>query len=299
MKPTILNPGNRIAIVAPAGKVNKGKVMAGKELLESWGLEVQLAKHVFDHFHRFAATDEQRLGDLQQAMDDPMVKAIFCARGGYGCSRILDKLDWNRFGQHPKWVIGFSDITALLGELQQRNFPCIHGPMAAQISQSGGEEAAEYFRELLFGHPVHVTSKPHAFNCMGQAEAPLTGGNLSILCHLLGTPSAVNTAGKILFIEEISEYLYTTDRMMVQLKRAGVLKDLAGLIVGQMSDMKDDEDSFGNSAYDIIREHTAEYNYPVAFGFPAGHEAENYALPFGLPVRFTVGPEGGKLEVKL
>jgi muramoyltetrapeptide carboxypeptidase len=295
--PSVLQKGDQIAIVAPAGKVNQEKVQAGKHLLESWGLRVSLGKHVFGAFNRFAAQDEQRLEDLQRVLEDPAIKAVVCARGGYGVSRIMDRLNWQPFLDHPKWVVGFSDITALLSEIQQKGVACIHGPMAAQMSQTGGEQAAEHLRKLLFGESCVIQAEAHRFNRPGQVKATVTGGNLSILCHITGTPSELDTKGKILFIEEISEYLYNTDRMMVQLKRAGHLEHLAGLIVGHMTGMKDDEDSFGKQAYEIIREHTEEFDYPVAYGFPAGHEADNYAIPLGVPVKLSVDEQGTTLRI--
>jgi muramoyltetrapeptide carboxypeptidase len=239
----------------------------------------------------FSGTDEERLNDLQHMLDDRNIKAILCARGGYGVGRIIDRINFKKFRKHPKWIIGFSDITVLHSHIfSNYKIASLHAPMAAAFNN--GEFNNLYIlslKDALEGKPSHYECAAHAFNKTGEAKGQLVGGNLSLICHLIGTGSDIKTKNKILFLEDVGEYLYNVDRLMMQLKRSGKLEKLAGLIIGGFTDNKDTERPFGKSIYDIIYEQLNEYNYPVCFGFPVSHEKENYALKIGLRYSLHVG----------
>jgi muramoyltetrapeptide carboxypeptidase len=291
--PSPLNPGSCIGICAPARKVSAEELAAGISLLESWGLRVKFPKFLYGAFHQFSGTDEQRAADLQELIDDPEVDAIICARGGYGCVRIVDRIDFSPLMNKPKWIIGFSDVTVLHNHLQQQcNIASLHAPMV--YSMDAGRttpEALESLRRVLFGEARPFNCNPHSLNRPGTARGILTGGNLSLLYALSGSVSEADTAGKILFLEDLDEYLYHIDRMMMQLKRSGKLANLAGLIIGGMSDMKDNTVPFGYRAEEIIAEAVSEYRYPVCMGFPAGHISNNHALLFGATYQLHVGQQ--------
>jgi muramoyltetrapeptide carboxypeptidase len=224
-------------------------------------------------------------------------KAIIAARGGYGCSRIIDQLDFTNFIKSPKWLVGFSDLTVILSQLYQLGYASVHAPMAKSITLEGAGEAAESLRSILFGELPGYSVVPHALNRTGSAVAEIVGGNLCMLAHIIGSSTQMDTEGKILFIEDINEYLYNLDRMMIQMKRAGKLSHLAGLIVGQFTDMKDNTNpSFGKTAYEIIHEHIAGYDYPVSFNFPVGHVADNRAIGIGMNAYLDVNKEGVELH---
>ncbi|MEZ5199071.1 MAG: LD-carboxypeptidase [Bacteroidales bacterium] len=277
--PPYLIKGDKVAIVAPAGKIKKELVNDAKRTLENWGLCVVLGKNVYQEHFQYAATDKSRLSDLQKALDDNEIKAIFCARGGYGLIRIMDDIDFSNFKKMPKWIIGFSDITILHAHIHSNfGIETLHATMAAGLKD---ELSANTLRNCLFGQPQNYELKTESNSRQGRAAGRLVGGNLAILCSLIGTPSDMDTTGKILFIEDIGEYLYRLDRMMWQLKRADKLKNLAGLVVGGFTDMKDNDNPFGKSAYEIITEAVEETNYPVCFGFPSGHQQDNRALFLG------------------
>ncbi|KAA5547552.1 S66 peptidase family protein [Adhaeribacter rhizoryzae] len=291
-----LQAGDKVAIVALARKVDFADLEPGINILESWGLQVVLGKTLYESFHQFAGPDEIRLADFQTMLDDPEIKAIFSARGGYGTTRLLDQINFTNFRQQPKWLIGFSDITALHSHIHNFGIESIHGTMPALFAKTGAEEAVESLRKILFGENITYQSPAHDLNILGQAEGPLGGGNLSLLVTCIGTTSDIDTSGKILFLEDLDEYLYHIDRMMVQLDRAGKLKNLAGLIVGSMSDMKDNAVPFGKNAYEIISEHAGKYGYPVCFDFPTGHEPKNLALVCGRKSILKVTDAGTSLE---
>jgi muramoyltetrapeptide carboxypeptidase len=230
-------------------------------------------------------------------LDNPEVKAVISARGGYGSARILDLVDFSQFVLHPKWVVGFSDITAVLAHIQKMGIACIHGIMPTLFGRPGSELAQQTLRQALFGEPVtYPVLPPHPLNRVGSGRGAITGGNVSLLTSIIGTPSEVDFTGKILFLEEVEEYLYSLDRMLVHLKRSGKLKALAGLLVGHMTDLQDNPEPFGKNAYEIIRDHTGEYGYPIAFGFPTGHEVENLALVCGGEARLEVTDSGASLQ---
>lgn len=291
-----LQAGDKIAIVSTARKVSLEEMQPAVEVLQSWGLEVILGETIGAEFHQFAGPDVLRRNDLQRFLDDASVKAILCARGGYGTARILDELDFTSFAQNPKWIIGFSDVTALHAHLYQLGFESLHAIMPILFPRQGSEDAIESLRKILFGEAISYEVPAHDFNRLGTAEGELVGGNLSILHTIIGTRSDFDYDGKILFLEDLDEYLYHVDRMLVHLDRCGKLQNLAGLIIGHMSDMKDNQIPFGQNAYEIIQVHTAKYNFPVCFDFPVGHEAHNLALVCGRKARLEVKENGSSLS---
>ncbi|MGR3809156.1 S66 peptidase family protein [Jiulongibacter sp. NS-SX5] len=278
--PPSLKPGDQIGVISMASKLDKERFFEGKKILEEgYGFKITEGQYLFEEHFNFAGTDEQRLSDLQQMLDNPAIKAIIAGRGGYGTSRIIDKVDWAKFRQNPKWIVGFSDITALHSKVQSLGFQSIHGPML--VTMSNEEISTDSLIKTLTGEPLNYSERGHIFNREGIAKAPVIGGNLCLLAHNIGAEADISYDHKILFIEDIGEYYYNIDRMMVQLKRAGKLKNLAGLIVGQFSDSKENSTIFGKDAYEIIAEHTAEYTYPISFDFPIGHDKENRAIRCG------------------
>ena len=298
--PPYLQPGDRVAIVAPARKISPSEIDAAVRLLRSWQLEVVLPEHLFDSDNQFAGPDDIRALTLQQQLDDPSIRAILCARGGYGTARIIDQLDFSHFRQCPKWLIGYSDITVLHSHIHQRlGIATLHATMPINIPTDADRKtypSTETLRQALFGAPLQYALPSHPLNRSGSAQGQLVGGNLSILYSLCGSPSDLDTDGKILFIEDLDEYLYHIDRMMMNLKRCGHLSHLAGLIVGQMSDMHDNTIPFGATAEQIIRHATSEYSYPICFNFPAGHNGtDNHALILGHSATLTVTPDGSTL----
>lgn len=298
--PPYLKPGDLVGVMAPASRVRYEDCEAGLQVLRNqWDLEVLEGATLHEEYFQYSATDQQRRDELQQMLDNPNIGAILAARGGYGCSRIVDSLDFTQFKKSPKWLVGFSDLTVLLSHLNSLGFAALHAPMVKTMANEGGEEGLKSLRRVLFGeHMSYVGS--HAFDRPGVGKGRLTGGNLCLLAHMIGSASAVATAGKILFIEDINEYLYNIDRMMVQLKRAGQLQNLAGLVVGQFTDSRDNpESTFGKTAYEIILDHTEEYDYPICFDFPVGHVPKNIALPVGLTAALEVEEGGAILRYEL
>jgi len=290
--PPYLQKGDVIGIVCPAGFMPVEKASECIRVLnEDWGFQTKVGKTLGNEFNYFSGTDEERLSDFQQMLDDDEVKAILCARGGYGLSRIVNKIDFKKFKKQPKWIIGYSDITILHSHLYSNYYiASIHGPMAAAFNDTGYmNRFVQSLHHTLEGKKIKYSCDPHEFNRKGEGIGELVGGNLTLLAHLVGTDSDIKTRGRILFLEDVGEYLYNIDRMMYQLKRSGKLSKLAGLIVGGFTDIKDTERPFGQTAYEIIRDVVKEYDYPVCYGFPVSHETENYALKIGA---------GYKLEVR-
>lgn len=291
--PPYLKKGDTIAIVATARKNIDDNLKPAISWLKNWGLEVVIGKTIGLDNNQLAGTDEERAADFQTMMDNPNIKAIWCVRGGYGTVRMIDLLDWTKFKQSPKWIIGFSDVTVLHSHLNNLGFASIHGIMP--VSAKATEEAKESLRKALFGEPLQYTVPCDQMNRYGKAKGELVGGNLSILFSLLGSPSAVNCEDKILFIEDLDEYLYHIDRMMMNLKRNGCLESLKGIIVGGMTKMHDNEIPWGKNALEIIDDVTKKYNIPIIYNFPAGHMADNHALIFGKQVTL----EANDLESKV
>jgi len=290
--PPFLQRNDSVGIAAPARKISKEELQPTFDLLNEWGLNVVLASNIFEASDQYAGTDEQRIKGFQELLDNDSVKAILCARGGYGCVRIIDKLDFTRFKSHPKWITGYSDLTVFHSHIQTNfGIETLHATMGINVANNTSD-ALESFRNALFGSKISYKIEPHEFNRKGKSRGVLTGGNLSVLYSLSDSVSDIDTGGKILFIEDLEEYLYHIDRMMMQLKRSGKLNNLAGLIVGSMNNMNDNTIPFGRNAYEIIAEAVSEYNYPVCFNFPAGHIDNNNALIMGRAIDLTIGEEG-------
>ena len=295
--PPALQRGQRVALVSPARKISAAELTPAIETLQGWGLEVVLGESIAGEHHQFAGDDNLRRRDFQQQLDDPSIRAILCARGGYGTARIVDELDFFRFTAHPKWVAGFSDITVLNSHLLALNHASIHGVMPVLFHQAGGELALESLRRALFGEaPLAIEVPPHALNRHGTATGELVGGNLSLLHTSTGTASQASFAGRILFLEDLDEYLYHIDRMLLHLHRSGQLTGLAGLVVGHFSAMRDNTIPFGSTALEIIDSYARRYDFPVGYGFPVGHEADNRALVVGQTVQLTVDASGAQLR---
>lgn len=289
--PPALKKNDTIGLLCPSGYMPLEKAQTCINTLQQWGYKVKVGKTLGKpQQNYFSGTDEERLTDLQQMLDDNNIKAILCARGGYGLSRIIDKLDFKKFNKKPKWIIGFSDITVLHAHLNNViKTATLHSPMAAAFNDDGFKnEYVISLQKALQGKLSNYKTAAHVFNKKGIAKAELVGGNLCLIAHLAGTKSCYNTKAKILFLEDIGEYLYNIDRMFLQLKRAGLLNNLKGLIIGKFSDTKDTEATFGKTAYEIINEHVKEYNYPVCYNFPVSHETENYALKVGVQYELKV-----------
>jgi muramoyltetrapeptide carboxypeptidase len=278
--PPYLKKGDKIGITAPARKISKEEIQFAADTFKKWGLEVVFGKNLFGSENQYSGSDEQRTEDMQKMLDDASIRAIISARGGYGTLRIIDKLDFKIFQEKPKWIIGYSDITVLHSHIHQ-NFEIETLQATMPINFHKDEESVETLKKVLFGETISYKINSHPLNRNGKAEGTLVGGNLSLLYALKGSKSGISTSGKILFIEDLDEYLYHIDRMMISLKRAGKLSHLAGLVVGGMTDMKDNTIPFGKTAEQIISDAVKEFDYPVCFGFPAGHAQKNLALPFG------------------
>jgi muramoyltetrapeptide carboxypeptidase len=289
LRPPYLKTGDTVIILSTARKVTVEDMAPAVQAFESWGLKVRLGRTIGLSDNQYAGTDAERLADIQTAVDDPDIRAIVCARGGYGTVRIVDDIDWTGLLAHPKWITGFSDMTYLHVHLNQTlGVQTLHSSVPGLFHRNT-PEAIDSIRQHLFGEEVIYDVPPHPLNRPGEAKGVLIGGNLSILYSVTGTRSGFNTAGKILFIEDIDERLYHIDRMMINLKRSGKLADLAGLIVGGMTDMTDNAVPFGKTAEEIIAEHVGGHDYPVCFNFPAGHIANNQAIVLGKVTKVKVG----------
>lgn len=282
--PPYLKPGDFIGITCPAGPIDQKEARYAEVMLGRWGYKTKLGNTIGKNWNRFAGTDEERAADFQRLLDDPIVKAILFGRGGYGTMRMMDMVNWDSFRANPKWLVGFSDITAFHCHVN-RNFgiPTIHGRMAGGFG-SQEDESEISLRDTLSGKPQVYRWPKHTLNRAGLAEGTLVGGNLSLIYAMQASPSELDTTGKILFIEDVSEYKYTVDRMLMNLKRSGKLSKLAGLIVGGFTTTKEEGEGYFTASMDeIIFEKVKEFGYPVAFGFPAGHQRPNLALKFGMP----------------
>ncbi len=279
-RPHFLKKGDTVAIIAPARKISEAELDPAIKILESWGLKVKSGKHIYAVDNQFAGTDAERCSDLQTMLDDSNIKAIFSARGGYGAVRIIDKLDFSGLKKNPKWIIGYSDVTVFHSHIHTHTgIETLHATMPINFTKDG--ESLEMLKKTLFGELPSYHIHSHKLNRHGEAEGILVGGNLSLLYALAGTPSDIDTKDKILFLEDLDEYLYHIDRMMIQLKRSGKLAGLKGLVIGSFSEMKDNTVPFGKTAEEIIADAVQEYDYPVCFGFTAGHGNKNLPLIMG------------------
>jgi len=302
IRPDYLKKGDLVAIVAPSGIVHQPEtVFKAKALLESWGLKAYIAPHVFDDGAHFAGSDRDRLTDLQEAMDNEQVRAIWTARGGYGAARIVDSLSFEKIKTSPKWLIGYSDITVLHSAFHNAGMESIHAMMAVNLKAEIDSIplTVESFKSTIFGERPKYEIDPNPQNKLGVAKGKLIGGNLTLLQTNLKTPTDLNTEGKIIFIEEVGEYKYHLDRMLRQMERSGYFKDCAGLIVGDISNIRTNSTPFQMSTEALILEILKDYDFPVLFDFPAGHEKTNVALILGREVQLQVKKSGGKVKFKL
>ncbi|MBO7134047.1 MAG: LD-carboxypeptidase [Bacteroidales bacterium] len=286
--PPYLTKGSRIAIVSPAGYINHDFVFSTETYLKSIGYEVEIFPHCLGRYNQMASTDEERLADMQAALDNPNISAILCSRGGYGVNHIVDKIDLANFKKHPKWILGFSDITNLHILANKHKIKSLHCQMAKAIHNNAESDCISNIFKVLQGEKVEYSAEPSPLNRKGIATGEIVGGNLSIIYSLQGTDFAIDCKDKILFIEDLNEYLYHIDRMMVNLKMSGKLAELRGLVVGTFSDMLDNASPFGKTAYEIVKAYTEEYSYPVGFGFPIGHTDNNQPIV-----------EGGKYKLEI
>ena len=292
--PPSLQKGDTIAILATARKNIDDNLKPAIDLMHSWGLEVVIGKTIGLDDNQLAGTDAQRAEDFQQQLDNPNIKAIWCVKGGYGTVRIIDLIDFTQFKQNPKWIFGFSDVTILHSYINQMNIATIHAAMPITVAKAT-PETIESLRKALFGESLKYEIPFDATNKLGNAKGEIVGGNLSILYSLMGSNAQIDCKGKILFIEDIDEYLYHIDRMMMSLKRCGCFDDLNGLIVGGMTKMRDNDIPWGKNANEIIADVTKGYSFPILYNFPAGHFRDNRALIFGKQVSFELNATTSKL----
>jgi muramoyltetrapeptide carboxypeptidase len=299
--PPYLKIGDTIGVICPAGYMAYEKAQTCINTLHQWGYKTKIGQTLgsaSDNY--FSGTDEERLQDLQQMLDDDSVHAVLCARGGYGVGRIIDQIKFKKFKKSPKWLIGFSDITVLHAHIYSNyKIATLHSPMAGAFNEDGADgKYVLSLKNVLEGKKSSYESGVHEFNRNGKGTGELVGGNLALLAHILGTPSEFKTSGRILFIEDVGEYIYNVDRMLYQLKRAGKLDKLAGLIIGGFTDMKDTERPFGKAIYEVIHDVVKDQKYPICFNFPVSHEKENYALKIGVRYKLKVDKSKVMLEEK-
>jgi muramoyltetrapeptide carboxypeptidase len=299
-QPPYLKQGSMIGITCASGYMPAATASHAVTVLKQWGLDVKVSRTVgLDEQTYFAGNDEERLQSLQEMLDDPTLDAILLGRGGYGLSRIIDAIDFTVFRNKPKWICGFSDVTVLHSHIQQNFGICtLHSPMCAAFKQ--GNEQADHilkFKNAITGKPLSYQIATNTHNKSGSAEGIMTGGNLSLLVHLIGTASDIDSTGKVLFLEDTGEAIYHVDRMLLQLKRAGKFEGLAGLLIGSFDNIRDTQRTFGQSLEEVVLDKVKDYDYPVCFNFPAGHEDINYTLTMGMPHRLRVDNSGGQLEL--
>lgn len=296
--PSFLGPGDTIGIVATARKISYEEAAPAIGMLVDEGFKVRTGQRMFGVNHQFSGSDEERTADMQRMLDDPEVKAILCARGGYGTVRIIDRLDFSEFVRHPKWICGFSDVTVLHSHIHRNlGVATLHSSMLFNMREAGtGHPSFRSLVDALTGKFPGIQAPPSPLNRVGECRAEVVGGNLSILYSLLGSGSDIGTDGRILFLEDLDEYLYHLDRMMMNLSRNGRLERLAGLMVGGMTDMNDNAVAFGETAEQIIARHVSGKDFPVAFGIPAGHLDENHALMLGKKAALRVSEGGSSLS---
>ncbi|MDR3134068.1 MAG: LD-carboxypeptidase [Prevotellaceae bacterium] len=296
LQPPYLKKNDLVTIIAPAGKIAASLIDNGAQLLQQWGLRVKKGKYAGEEYLGFAGVDEQRCADLQAAINEEESAAVLCARGGYGSGRIVDHVDFSTWLKRPKWFIGYSDITIFHARLQQLGLQSIHGTMPKNFPKNGSNESTESLRKALFGELRGYDIPAHPLNRPGAAKGVLRGGNLSLLVNLSATPDDVDTAGAILFLEDVDEYLYSIDRMMNNLQRSGKLKKAAGVIVGDFMNSKPDDVLPGKTAYEVLADYLQPLNIPVCYGFPAGHDEPNYALYFGRELSLEINNAGTKIN---
>jgi muramoyltetrapeptide carboxypeptidase len=295
--PPYLKKGDKVGIIAPSGKIEKHYISNAIDILNSWGLEVVIGQHVNKSFLYFAGKDHERAEDLQNMLDDQTIRAVFCARGGYGLVRIWNKIDLDGFKKHPKWIVGYSDITVLHNLIRiKTNTQTIHATMPINYPESNkamNNKNLVSLKKMLWGQKMQYNTIANQFNRYGYADGILTGGNLSVLYSLMGTPLEQEKENIVLFLEDTNEYLYHIDRMIMSFYHAGFFEKIKALIVGGMNNMKGKE--YGHNTYQIISAALHLYNYPVIFDFPAGHIDNNYAMRFGSKIQLQVSESGGNI----
>ena len=285
--PDYLKKGDTVGILATARKIDLTTLQPAIKLLESWGLHVVIGKTIGKEENQLAGPDWFRATDFQEMLDNPNIKAIWAAKGGYGTVRIVDRIDFTNFKKHPKWIIGFSDMTVMHSHINNMDIATLHAIMAISV-KTATPEAIASFHKALFGEPLSYTLPHDNFNQNGKGRGELVGGNLSVLYSVMGSKSEIDYKGKILFIEDLDEYLYHIDRMMMNLKRNGYFDNLQGLIIGGMTSMNDNDIPWGKDALQIIKDITKDYKFPIVYNFPAGHIKDNRALIFGKTVTLEV-----------
>lgn len=296
--PPYLRKGDKTTIISPSGNIDLTYIDGAKKTLENWGLEVNIAPFALEQYGRFGGTPEQRLSDLQVAMDDKDTRLILCSRGGYGIVQIMDKLNFSQIKKYPKWLVGFSDITALHLAFLQNNLSSLHASMARHLTERNDDEISNLIKQCLFSGGIDKYEIPsHLLNRKGKTDGCLFGGNLAVLCGLIGTPYMNPPKKGILFIEDIGESPYKIDRMMWQLKLSGILQNLSGLIVGQFTDCNEDP-LMGATIYESIQNMVSEYDFPVMFNFPVGHIDNNYPLVHGSHVEINIETDLVTIESK-
>lgn len=305
LKPDYLKPQDKVAILAPAGRVFQEELEENLNFLKSLDLIPILGENLFQDFfegYHYAGNPEQRIADFQQALDNPEIKAIWCARGGYGSVLLLDNLIWDKFLENPKWIIGYSDITAFHNHVNNWNIPSLHGITVKRLNTPYTEESFISFRKALMGEELKYEIPFHPFNKLGEVQGKLVGGNLSIIYSLLGSKSAIHGENLILFIEDWNENWYALHRMMMGIKRAGILEKIKGLIVGSFTRMDVEEENpqflepFDETSHQIIHKFMEEYSIPVCFQFPAGHIGDNRALRMGTEIKLSVTNQSSIVE---
>jgi muramoyltetrapeptide carboxypeptidase len=298
--PPYLKTGDMIGITAPAGYISREEIIPAATLMQQWGFKIRVGNTIGKKDFTYAGTDEERLQDFQQMLDDPQIKAIMCARGGYGSVRIIDDINWEKFKAKPKWIIGFSDVTVIHSHLnKQLNIASIHSKMCNsfpnvwEAASDLQKDTIVSIKKSLTGEKMQYTAPFSSYNRAGTASGMLVGGNLKTLETLAGSASDIDTHDKILFVEDTGEYLYSIDRMFWNLKRSGKLSHLAGLIIGGIKIKQDSPDEyFGKTIYEIVTEKTKDYDYPVAFDFPVGHQIDNFALKCGIKHKLNIASSG-------
>jgi len=297
--PAYLDRGDTIGVVCPAGYMAMERVQQCLQILQAWGFKVKVGETVGGNStNYFSGTDKERLTDFQEMLDDDEVKAVLCARGGYGIGRIIEQIKFKKFAKQPKWIIGFSDVTVLHAHIYSNyKIATLHAPMAGAFNE-GENEFVLSLRSALTGTSAKYEVKPHEFNKIGMASGELVGGNLALLTHICGTSSDIKTKNRILFLEDVGEYLYNVDRMLYQLKRNGKFDKLSGVIIGGFTENKDTDRPFGKTVFEIIHEIFQEFDYPICFGFPVSHGIENYALKIGAEYNLSISSGKVILEEK-
>jgi len=301
VRPPHLKKGDTIIILAPAGKIkDRSAIDPGIELANHWGLVVFFGNHLLSQDSSFAGTDAERLEDLQKALDDPSIKAIWAARGGYGTVRIIDDLDFSKFMEHPKWIIGYSDITVLHNKIHGLGYQSIHSqmPMTLKLDEPTQKESIQTLHQTLFGKKLQYKIPSSKYNRLGESSGQLVGGNLSIVYSMLASDTNLNMNGKILFIEDVGEALYHIDRMMISLKRAGFFNNCGGIIVGNFKLKSNEGNRFGKTLEEIILEAAEGTDFPIVFNFPAGHVEDNRSLVLGSYVDMKVTKNKARIKFR-